>query len=140
MYVVNNFNKALFEWSKTKWLKRSGAPVENASLWKELIALRKKIRKRVEIKWVKGHSKDQYNKEVDKLAKKSAKNPGTENINFVNVRRKTSFNSVSVGSVKMRGQRVSIRIITDQLLRPQKILNINMKLFLKQVNTTIVLI
>jgi ribonuclease HI len=42
-------------------------------LWKRLIRVLRKIPKRVDFEWVKGHAKDTHNKAVDKLAKQSAK-------------------------------------------------------------------
>ena len=35
-YVVDNAGIALFVWPRTKWMKKTGAPVLNAKLWKEL--------------------------------------------------------------------------------------------------------
>jgi len=121
MYVVKNYKIALFQWSKNKWYKNTGSPVLNANLWKELIKYIKKINKRVDFVWVKGHSKDVYNKEVDKLAKESAKKPFKKQLTIVDVRKKQSPNVVEVGSVKMRGQRISIRVITSEYLKVQKI-------------------
>jgi ribonuclease HI len=73
-YVVDNYRKAMFEWPKTRWTTRDGPPVLNADLWKDLIKQMKNCQPlRVNFYWVKGHSKDQHNKAVDKLAKKSAK-------------------------------------------------------------------
>lgn len=57
MYVKSNVVRAKFEWSRRKWLNRDGRPVENAELWKELIRVLRKIPKRVEFEWVKGHAK-----------------------------------------------------------------------------------
>jgi ribonuclease HI len=120
-YITSNYKTAMFQWSKTKWLKRSGGPVLNADLWKELIKCIKKVNKRVDFVWVKSHSKDKYNKAVDKLAKESAKSPFKNPLTVVDVRRKKSPNIVEVNSVKMRGQRIAIRIITSEYLKVQKI-------------------
>ena len=72
MYVVDNYARAM-RWSQNKWMKNCGQPVLNAELWKELLKNVKKIGKRIDFEWVKGHSKSQDNKAVDRLAKKSAK-------------------------------------------------------------------
>ena len=48
-YVVDNYKKAMFEWSKTRWRARSGRPVLNAEWWKELVKCIRKIGMRVEI-------------------------------------------------------------------------------------------
>ena len=120
-YVVDNYKNAIFIWPKTKWRTQTGRPVLNADLWKELTKTSKKRGMRVEIKWVKGHSKDKHNKAVDKLAKKSAKNPLNKPLTIVDVRRKKSPKSVEIGCVEMRGQRISVRIITSEYLKTQKI-------------------
>jgi ribonuclease HI len=120
-YVVDNYKRAVYSWSRNKWGKSTGAPVLNAELWKELLKNVRKIRKRVDIEWVKGHSKNEHNKAVDKLAKKSANNATKSLTGFVDVRRKLSNKHVEIGSVKMLGQMMSIRIITSQYLEVQKI-------------------
>ena len=73
------------------------------------------------IKWVKGHSKDKYNKTADKNARKSAKNPLHKPLSTVSVRRKKTPKSVKIGSVKMRGQRLSIRIFTTEYLTTHRL-------------------
>lgn len=119
-YVVANYKNALFNWSKNGWKNREGRPMENAIFWKALLKQVKKIGKRVEFNWVKGHSKDLHNKAVDKIAKISAKNPLNKPLTIVSVRRKTSNRSTEVGSVKMQGQRFVIRVISAEYFRLQK--------------------
>lgn len=58
LYVVDNYKKAMFDWSTTRWHRRSGAPVLNADLWKDLIKAIRKTRLRVDFEWIKGHSKN----------------------------------------------------------------------------------
>ncbi len=125
-YVVDNYKTAIHFWSKNKWHRKTGAPVLNVKHWKDLIRNMQKVYKKfykiVEIEWEKGHSKNKNNKADDKLAKKSAKNATKRLPGFVNVRRKRSDKSVKLGSVKMLGQRISIRIITaEYLVAPHKI-------------------
>jgi ribonuclease HI len=50
-YVVDNFDKAKFEWPGTRWTTRGGAPVANTTQWKELMRLVKKAGVRVEARW-----------------------------------------------------------------------------------------
>jgi len=119
-YVVDNINNALFVWPKTKWLKKSGAPVLNANLWKELHKQFQKIHKRIEIRKVKGHSKDLNNKKVDKLAKESAKKADNKPIVVQKLRRKISNEKTKVGSVGIKGQKITIRIISSNYLQVQK--------------------
>jgi len=121
LYVVENHKKAMFEWPKTRWLTRSGRPVLNADLWKELIKCIKKIGMRVEIMWVKGHSKSEHNKAADKLARVSSMRPFNKPLSHVNVRRKRTDRSVDVGSVEMSGQRITIYIITSEHLKVQRL-------------------
>jgi len=116
LYVTQNYQKAMFQWPKTKWLLTSGPPVANADLWKSLVKAIRSARKRVEFRWVKGHSKNEHNKAADRLAKGSARNPVNPALSVVNVRRKLSPHSVSPGSVQMMGQRITIRIVTAQYL------------------------
>jgi ribonuclease HI len=115
-YVVDNYKRALFSWSKNKWRNPQGKPVGNALLWKELLKTIRTCRKRVEFCWVKSHSKDQHNKTADRLAKQSSRNAINPPLNIVKVRRKLSTKSIEPGCVPMHNQRISIRIITDEYL------------------------
>jgi ribonuclease HI len=120
-YVVDNYRKAMFQWPKTRWLSHSGRPVLNADRWKELVKCIQKTRMPVEIRWVRGHSKNKYNKAADKLARQSAQGVLKDPLTHVSVRRKTTDKSVDVGSINMTGQRMTIRIITSQRLKVQKV-------------------
>lgn len=120
-YVSDNHTKAMFQWPKTRWLNRHGRPVLNADLWKELIRYQRKIRKRVEIRWVKGHSKNHHNRAADRMARQSARMAVNKPLSIVHVRRKLSEHSVDVGSVEMQGQRLSIRIVTTEQLKVHKL-------------------
>ena len=122
LYVVDNYNNAKYRWPQNKWKKKSGAPVLNTELWKQLIKNVRNVRKRVDIEWVQKRSKNKHNKTVDKLAKQSAKKATKRLSGVVDVRRKLSNKSVEYGSVKMLGQKISIRIITSKYLSsPHKI-------------------
>jgi len=121
MYVTSNVDRAKFEWPKRKWLNRDGRPIENAELWKELIRVLRKVPKRVDFKWVKGHAKDPHNKVVDKLAKQSAKGVLNRPLKVTAVRKKNSLATVQRGCVPMRGQTLSIRVITDTYMRVQRV-------------------
>lgn len=119
-YVVNGYDSARFNWPRDGWMTRDGNPVANADLWKELLKVAHRSGLPVEFKWVKGHKSSPHNRAVDKLAKNSAANRTGRQLSIVKVRRKKSDRLVAVGSVRMKGQRVTIRIITDEYLRPQK--------------------
>jgi ribonuclease HI len=121
MYVYENYKKAMFEWPKTRWHTRSGTPVLNTDLWKELVKAIKATGCRVEVTWVKGHSRDRHNKAADKLARQSAKAPYHAPPAHVSVRRKLTSQSIDRGSVPMSGQRLSIRVITCEYLSTQRV-------------------
>jgi len=121
LYVYDNINKAKFEWPKSKWLLRSGKPVSNAEQWKELVRCIKNIQTRIYFEWIKGHSKNTHNKAADKMARQSAKIPINRPISIVHVRRKLTSETVDIGSVEMYGQRISIRVITSEYLKIQKL-------------------
>lgn len=121
MYVVDNLPKAKFEWPKTRWHRRGGAPVLNAEEWKRLNRAMLKAGIRVDVEWVRGHSKDEHNRAADRLAKQAARVPHNQPLSIVHVRRKLSDESIELGSVQMLGQRLSIRIITAEFLKVQKV-------------------
>ena len=112
-YVSGNYKKAMFTWSQKKWLRSNGSPVANHNLWKELISNMRNIRMFVDIKYIKGHSRNEGNKMADKLAKKSAKRAINSPIIPTILRRKSSPYSVDIGSVKMLGQEILIKIVTS---------------------------
>ena len=118
---MKNHTTALYSWQKMKWLKSSGAPVLNAELWKELNKQILKCKKHIEIRKVKGHSKDANNKTVDKLAKFSAKNAFNKPLSIKIIRRKITTEKTVVGCVGMNGQRIIIRIIESEYLKEQRI-------------------
>lgn len=120
-YVASNHNIAMFQWSKNRWLNRHGRPILNADIWKELLKCQRMIKKRVEIHWVKGHSKNPHNRAVDRMARQSARIASNKPISIVHVRRKLSEKFVDIGSVEMLGQRISIRIITTEYLTVQRL-------------------
>jgi len=121
MYVCENYKRAIFQWPKTSWMKRGGAPVLNADRWKDLLKAMKATGCVVEFRWVKGHRTDPYNKTVDKLAKRSAKRATQAPLTQVSVRRKRTREKVQAGAVSILGQRLSIRIITCECLRVQQV-------------------
>jgi ribonuclease HI len=122
-YLVNNHTRATHTWSRNGWRRSSGAPIDNAKQWKELIALLRRAnnqQKRVEIRWVPG-KKTPRGKAVDKQAKASAKLAQSRQLQPFRVRRKTSSQELERGSVEMEGQRLTVRITKDELL-PQRVM------------------
>ena len=116
MYLAKNFYNAQAVWPGQNWRTAAGNPVANAQLWQELLRQSRRTRKRVEIRWVKGHKKSKHNKTVDKAAKLSAQRATDKRASHVKVRRKLTSRSVEPGSVGMQGQRLTVRIVTDEYL------------------------
>jgi len=116
-YVVDHVYTAMSTWPRNGWMTSAGPPVENIELWKDLVREYKKLGKikRVEIKWAKGHSKDNpHNKDGDRLAKASAKGHLLPAPSVVSVRRKVTSQPLERGSVQMLGQRLTIRIVSAE--------------------------
>lgn len=120
-YVVEGYLSALYTWQANGWMTRDGNPVANAQQWKELVRQASRSGRRVEFKWVKGHKSSAHNKAVDKIAKISAKGVLQPPLTVTSVRRKTTTKSVERGCVQLTGQRLTIRIITDEYLRVQRV-------------------
>lgn len=68
-YVVNCFHQRWYEgWRRRGWRNSQGQPVANRDLWEDLFSLALTSSRRVEFRWVKGHSGDVMNDLVDRLA------------------------------------------------------------------------
>lgn len=123
-YVVSNYKTAMFTWSKMKWLKSNGEPVANTEQWKELLRLMRKIgqtfRVYIDFEKVKGHSGDEHNEVVDKLAKLSRKGVLKGSLSNVNVRRKSTNKTTIRGSVIGEGQRIRIKIVSSEWVKSHK--------------------
>lgn len=68
-YVINPLNKGWIH----KWHKDGYKDKANSDIWKQIYPLHLKFRGLVTIEWVKGHSTDEQNNLVDKLANGAAK-------------------------------------------------------------------
>ena len=69
-YVKMGITEWIESWKKNNWKTSSKKKVKNKDLWKELDRLSKKYQ--IKWLWVKGHSGDITNEEVDQLAKEAA--------------------------------------------------------------------
>ena len=69
-YVINGIESWIFQWKKNNWLASNKKKVKNKDLWILLDNLTKNLK--IKWNWVKGHSGDQFNEEVDKLARDEA--------------------------------------------------------------------
>lgn len=124
LYVAQNYETAIFNWSKEGWRTRSGGLVENAGQWQELLALfRRSDRqgKPVRIKWVKG-KKSPRTKKVDKAAKKAAAPRSAPQLVPLEIRRKRSERPIEKGSVTMSGQTIEINVFKTEFQRLHRVL------------------
>jgi ribonuclease HI len=72
-YVVNCFRDKWWEgWLKRGWQNSQRKPVANQDLWRDLLDLALDPARPVSFEWVKGHSGDRMNDEVDRLATEAA--------------------------------------------------------------------
>lgn len=121
-YVATNVDNAKFAWPTQHWRTKTGTPVLNARLWKDLVKEIKRAACRVDIRWAKGHSRtNPHNRAVDKLAKQSATMALNPPLSVVTVRRKKTKENVRIGSVSMEGQHLTIRVVTSEYLSVQRI-------------------
>ena len=69
-YLINGFSNWIKNWKKKGWVTSSGKPVLNQDLWE---ALDKARLEEVKMVYVKGHSGEEDNERVDKIAVSFAK-------------------------------------------------------------------
>jgi ribonuclease HI len=69
-YVKNGINQWIHNWKKNGWRTKDKKPVKNADLWQQLEDAVSKHD--VNWHWVKGHSGQPENEEVDDLAREAA--------------------------------------------------------------------
>ena len=69
-YVKNGINQWIFNWKKNGWKTANKKEVKNKELWTELDNLSNTFE--IKWSWVKAHSTDKLNNEVDLLARSSA--------------------------------------------------------------------
>lgn len=68
-YVRRGITEGVSKWSAAGWITKSGRPVPNADLWRELQALA--ARHDITWHWVRGHSGEAGNEAVDRLAREA---------------------------------------------------------------------
>ena len=69
-YVKSGITEWIHNWKKNGWKTANKQPVKNKELWIDLDELSKNFQ--IEWTWVKGHSIDQLNNEVDAMAREIA--------------------------------------------------------------------
>lgn len=119
-YVVKNEWNSIKHWPGNRWRNRYQRPIDNVNLWKELVREKIKLYNNYKIQvryiWVRGHAKSKHNKIADRLAKESARKPFNPPLTYVAVRRKITKEVLKLGCVPMKGERITIRIITSEKL------------------------
>ena len=66
-YVINGIESWIIEWKKNNWKGSNKKNIKNKELWVQLDKATSDVR--VCWNWVKGHSGNKYNDEVDELAR-----------------------------------------------------------------------
>lgn len=87
-YVVGNqYN--VFNW-RSNWTKQDGSDVRNIDLWKKFLIEKGKLKKNVQLEYIKGKSTP-LAEEVDKLAKSAARRPLYKDLGFISGKVGTSI-------------------------------------------------
>ncbi len=120
-YVVDGHPSAKWTWSTSGWRNKDESPVENATLWKELLSLERRLRKPVEIHKVKAHGTNPHNKTADQLAKSSARGGVQSPLIPGKVRQKKSAKRLRRGTVPIKGQRLTIHVHKGEFMRLQNV-------------------
>jgi ribonuclease HI len=68
-YTLKGLTEWRTGWERKGWRTASGEPVKNLEVWKRLFALADK--RKVTVRWVKGHNGDVMNERADDLANKA---------------------------------------------------------------------
>ena len=73
-YVKNGIEVWIHKWKNNGWMTAEKKPVKNKDLWTKLDKIQKT--KKIKWEWVKGHSSDKFNNEVDRIARERAESIG----------------------------------------------------------------
>ena len=73
-YVKNGIEIWIHKWKDNGWMTAEKKPVKNKDLWTKLDKIQKT--KKIKWEWVKGHSSDKFNNEVDRIARERAESIG----------------------------------------------------------------
>ena len=69
-YVKSGITEWIHNWKKNGWKTKNNQPVKNKDLWTELDQMTNEFQ--IKWSWVKGHSTDVLNNEVDLIAREAA--------------------------------------------------------------------
>ena len=117
MYVYQGYGW-MIGWSQNDYCNSDGRPIKNDDLWRDLMRLRKKLRIRVEVYWVKG-KKGPIAKQVDKDAKAAGLNPSHVDRGFKTGKVGRSKNNVgqSAQLYPAAGQVTIVRVYNSKTAR-----------------------
>lgn len=112
-YVADNHLRAMYGWDSgdEKWKNKHGRRMLNVQQWKDLNTAKRKVKRLIEISWLESSSKDKHHKAVHKLSIASAMTAGPGLTPASLIRRKWSTGTTELGSVKVLGQRLTIRVL-----------------------------
>jgi ribonuclease HI len=99
-YVSKGITSWVERWEKNGWITTSKTTVKNIELWKTLRALTTSPLIKIQFKWVKAHSINEYNNKVDVAAREAA---NKQTITDVPKRKNLKPNSNS--NLKLKGIR-----------------------------------
>ena len=69
-YLVNGFNQGwIYGWQKNNWKNSSKEPVKNKEIWEEIYKMTQKHK----VKFIKGHSDNEFNNRCDEMARNAIK-------------------------------------------------------------------
>ena len=66
-YVINGIELWIKTWKKNNWIGSNKKKIKNKDLWTKLDTLSSQFH--IKWNWIKGHSGNKYNEEVDRLAR-----------------------------------------------------------------------
>ena len=69
-YVIDGITKWIKNWKMNDWKSTNKKEIKNLDLWMDLDKLSSKFQ--ITWNWVKGHSTNEYNNKVDRLARNEA--------------------------------------------------------------------
>ena len=107
-------------WPENNWKNSEGRPIRHVEFWKKYRRIRQSHTLPVRIKWVQSHSKNKFNDMADELAKESADNAVNPPLEVSSTRKKTTKKLTKSGSIGMKGQKISLRIVGSDPLSPQR--------------------
>lgn len=107
-YIENAINKGwLKNWQNSGWKNSTKQPVKNQDLWKELSYFLEKYD--LVFHWVKGHSGDFFNEQVDKMAKNAANNQSAIYHEVVNLDN-TSLPKIPSGKSNLNNNNTEVKL------------------------------